>query len=332
MSNKHTILAAVAIAALSCVGGARVSRADAAYPYQGTQNFHVDGVVTMVDADRDRVTITASDGHVYNLDTDNTVIKLRDSSRPGDTGDLANGMHVEVNGRLLSKDIVAVDRLTVLAYNSRPSTYHDEPAPPMYRPVDRPVDMSPEPTAASAIGQKIRLRGTVENVNDADGLVVVRVNSHLRTVLVDHDTDLTDVPAVDDDHIGLRNGDRVTVSGRLRDDGTIRASALSLSRNIDTAVRDAGPVVQPVDEPSHQIVGRVSHESDKYMSRDIRVRVDSGREVTVHVGHNVRIQRDGRPISVHELQGGDVVRVIGASEDDGFHATRIDVLQQYEAE
>ena len=118
MSNRYksTLILAIGLAGLPLITAARSARADT-YPLQGSQNFHADGVVTMVDADRDRVTISASDGHQYNLDTDNTQIKLRDTSRPGDTGDLANGMHIEIAGRLLSKDIVAVDRLTVLAYN-----------------------------------------------------------------------------------------------------------------------------------------------------------------------------------------------------------------------
>ena len=152
------------------------------------------------------------------------------------------------------------------------------------------------------------------------------------TVVVDHSTDLTDVPSVDDDHIGLHAGDRVTVSGRLRYDGTITASAISLSRNIQTAGRQAVPMAPPIDEAPHQLVGRVSHESDKLLSRDIRIRIDGGREVTVHVPHETRVQRDGHPISVHELMGGDVLRVVGSYDDDGFRASRIDVLQEYQGD
>ena len=343
MSNRQqsAILAVTALVAIAVITSSNHVRASVAYPYQGTQNFHADGVVTMVDADRDRVSITADDGHQYNLDTDDTQIKLRDTSRPGDTGDLANGMHVEVTGRLLSKDIVAVDHLTVLAYNGPPvhqapiDRDGPAPAPAPSRPVG-PVDAHPAPPATIDAdvdqgGQKIRLRGTVENVDDQNGVVVVRVNTHLRTVLVDHDTDLTDIPSPDDDHMGLHPGDRVTVAGRLLGDGSVKAGAVSFSKNIQQAASTAGPIAPPTDEESpHQLVGRISHPSDRMLSRDIKIRVDGGREVTIHVPHDARIQRDGHVISVHELTGDDVIRAIGSYEDDGFKANRIDVLQQYQ--
>jgi hypothetical protein len=73
----------------------------------------------------------------------------------------------------------------------------------------------------------------------------------------------------------------------------------------------------------------VSKTSDRYLSRDIKVRMDSGREVTIHVPHDARVVRDGQPISVHDLTGDDVVRVIGSFNGDDFKATRIDVLRPY---
>ena len=99
-----------------------------------------------------------------------------------------------------------------------------------------------------------------------------------------------------------------------------------------SAEREPVPMAPPIDESPHQLIGRVTHESDKLLSRDIRIRTEGGREVTVHVPHESRVVRDGRPISVHELMGGDVLRVVGSYDDDGFRASRIDVLQEYQGD
>jgi hypothetical protein len=292
----------------------------------------------MVDADRDRVTISTSDGRQYNLDTGDCIIRLRTSSQPGETGDLVAGMHVRISGRLLAAGVVAADTVTVLPYSddhpsedrpTGPVAVSDEPAPP----VDNPP--------ASSADSHIRLRGTVESVDDDAGVVVVHVRDHARTVRIDHHTDLTDIPSPDDDHIGLHPGDRVTVSGMLHGDGTVTADAVSLSQNIDAArtnpdagykVREQGASGGDVDNNDHQIVGRVSHESDRLLSRDIKVQLEPDREITVHVPHDARVLRDGRPISVHELTEEDVVRVVGYWDGNDFHADRIDVLRTYQDE
>jgi hypothetical protein len=286
----------------------------------------------MVDPDRDRVTVTTPDGRLYNLDTDSTNIKLRDTDRPGNTGDLVVGMRVQVSGRLLATDVVAADQVIVLPYRNGtsrapalPTSQGDEGV--SVRPVSpvRPVGV--EPVGAPRSNRSaIRLRGTVENVDDDNGLVVVRVRDHTRTIVVDRHTDLTDIASPDDAHIGLHPGDRVTVSGTLRGDGTVTADVISLSRDLAGAV--AAPATTD-DFNTHQLVGRVSHQSNQYMSRDIKVRLESSRDVTVHVPHSARVLRNGYPISVHELSSDDVIRVIGSYDGDDFNATRIDVLQAY---
>jgi hypothetical protein len=333
MSLRQTLIAACALAVTPFLGA--VAHADN-YPLQGSQTFRAEGVVSMVDADRDRVTITTSDARQYNLDTGDCIIRLRTTSQPGETGDLVSGMHVRISGRLLAAGVVAADTVTVLPYSddhpaddhpTGPVAVSDEPAPPSDNP--------------SSAGTHIRLRGTVESVDDDAGVVVVHVRDHARTVKIDHHTDLTDIPSPDDDHIGLHPGDRVTVNGMLHADGTVLADAVSLSPNIDAArvnpdagykVRETAPSGGDV-ENDHQIVGRVSHESDKLLSRDIKVQLEPDREITVHVPHDARVLRDGRPISVHELTEEDVVRVDGYWDgNDDFQAQRIDVLRTYQDE
>lgn len=314
MFNKvwRLIVLGCGLAALPVLSAGTAARADS-YPYQGAQNFRIDGVVSMVDSDRDRVTITAPDGHLYNLDTSETNIKLRTTKAPGNTGDLAVGMHVRVSGRLLSSDIVAADQLTVLPYeSSRPTAPTASPA-------------APSPVSAAS---HIRLRGTVESVNDEDGVVTVHVNDHVRTIYVNDNTNLTDITGGDDNHIGVHPGDRITVSGTLRPDGSVTADAISQSR--DLGASESAPIRESSN--GHELVGRVTHESSPFMNRDIKVRIDPGREVTVHVQHEARVQRNGHPISVHNLTKDDVVRVLGFYDGDTFTASQIDVLSEYNGE
>ena len=74
----------------------------------------------------------------------------------------------------------------------------------------------------------------------------------------------------------------------------------------------------------------MTHPSNKYTSRDIKVRAASNQEITVHVPHGITVRRGSKDISVHELSTDDVVRVYGSYDGDGdFDATRIDVIQAY---
>jgi len=290
------------------------------YPFQGTENFRTDGVVSMVDSDRDRVTITAPDGRQYNLDTSDTHIKLLVTDRPGDTGDLVVGMHIRVTGRLLTAGVIAADQLDV-----RPYTGDSPQEPPA--PAPQP-STGPAPSPPVAAGH-IELRGSVASVDDELGLLVVHVRDHTRTVYVDNHTDLTGISSPDDAHIGVHPGDRVTVTGTLRGDGGVTADVIRMVRN--SAVAKAPPLGRDGDD-DHHLIGRVSRESDKYSTRDIKVRLDSDHDVTVHVPHEARVIRGGRPISVHELTVDDVVRVVGSYDGSDFTATRIDVLQPYSDE
>jgi len=142
----------------------------AGYVYGESQSFRTEGVVSMVDPDRDRATITTSDGRQYKLDTGDTMVRLRTTTQPGETGDLVVGMHVQVSGRLLSSNVVAADTVTVLPYDGNRPT---EPQP-SYRTVERADAPTPVPVGAD---KHIRLRGTVEGVDDQDGILTVHVRS-----------------------------------------------------------------------------------------------------------------------------------------------------------
>jgi hypothetical protein len=303
------------------------ARADDSYPFQNPAPFQANGVVTMVDGDRDRVNITTPDGISYSLDTDAADIRLRVTTKPGDTGDLVEGMRVSVVGRLLAPGIVAVDRLTVLPYTGTTLPY---PAPSIKRaqssnlragtPTPHPEVPRSVAESADVPGDHIHIRGTVQSVDDDAGIVTVDVNSHLRTIHVDDSTDLSAVPSTDDQHIGVQPGDPVNVSGTLLDDGSVNADAIS-------PYKDQGDVGANVANTASQLVGHVSQESNKFTTRDIKVLIDASHEVTVHVPRDAHVTRNGMPVSVHDLKIDDLVKVRGSFDGDDFNATRIDVLQ-----
>ena len=48
--------------------------------------------------------------------------------------------------------------------------------------------------------------------------------------------------------------------------------------------------------------------------------------------YSVRVSQRSASILRTSRRGGDVVRVIGSYEDDGFRASRVDVLQEYQGD
>lgn len=301
MQYKTSVgLVCLMLAVMTAAGRAR-GQGDS-YPYQGQANFVVSGTVTAVDIDRDRIALTADGGHAYTLDTYKANITLRGTDKPGMTADLVPGMRLRASGTRVSADIVEAGTVTVLPYvgGARPGG------------VQRPG----APTLAD---QSILLRGTVASVDSSRGAVVVRVNDHTRTVLVDERTDFQDIEyGGGSDRIPLKPGDRVTVAGTFARDGTVLASAVT---------RRAALLTGEAANHRGVLTGPVTHPSNHLTSRDIKVRVSVGQEVTIHVPRDTPIQRDGRPISVHSLSRNDVVRVEGAPDGDDFKASRIVVLR-----
>ncbi len=120
-------------------------------------------------------------------------------------------------------------------------------------------------------------------------------------------------PAPDSDSlIPLRPGDRATVSGIIRPDGTVVADTVR---------------VGPGDAQGVTLVGRVVRPAGRYGSRDIQVRSEDGSLVMVHVPDDVPVTRDDQPVSVHDLSEDDVVRVECFPDGDAVQATRISVVR-----
>jgi len=165
----------------------------------------------------------------------------------------------------------------------------------------------------------ITLRGTVVMIDTRHTAFVVKVKDHTRTVLLADDTDLSGLGKIPLQAFPVKIGDRVTVAGELQPNSTVLAAAITYSRSVPNRVT----IVLPHD---HVLVGRVSSTSNRYSSRDIKIRLADDREIKIKVPHGITIQRDGQPISVHDLHHDESVRVTGGYDGGAFQATRIEVV------
>ncbi|MDQ2686757.1 MAG: DUF5666 domain-containing protein [Armatimonadota bacterium] len=324
----RTPIVATTLLALGLAGGlssalpVRADRNDS-YPYQGQASFTLDGTVDKVDVDRDRVIVNGDDGRTYTLDTSRSSIALRGTSRRGETGDLVPGMRLHITGTRLSGDIVEADNVAVQPFRSVrptiPMPGHRSNAP--IRDSD-PYSQDSDPSYGDSQG--ISLRGTVDSVDNRRGSFVLRINDHTRTVYVNDRTDVSDIDRNSDsgNHVPLKAGDRISVAGVLQSDGTVTADTLS-ARNLT----DSGNNYRNDNSyrRGNQLQGVVTQTGNKLLSRDIKVRLSSGREVTVHVPKNISVRRNGRTISVHDLTSEDQVRIDGRYDGNDFKATRIEV-------
>ncbi len=248
---------------------------------------HLTGTLDSVDADGAHAVFVTDSGLRYTLDTAHPPVALQP------------GMRVQVAGEPLSDGTIQADQIQVLASG-------DGPIPERVR--------TPAPVAPSSSSDVIHLRGTVVSADQAHGSLVVRVNDHTRTVFVDDSTVVSQEPSAGQAAaavVPLNLGDRVTVSGIIRPDGTVVADTLQVGAAAPQGVDLTGAVVQP---------------SNRYYTRDIKIRVADGREVTVHVPSDTTVVRGGQPISVHALSNSDVVRVEGIPDGDDVQATRIEVV------
>lgn len=162
------------------------------------------------------------------------------------------------------------------------------------------------------------LRGTVTALDFRRGAFNLRVNDHLWTVYVTPDTNVTALEPQTADHFPVTLGERVSVGGPVQPDGTVLAVLLTQSRDI---VYTSGP-----DQPNRILFGRISSRSGRLRGRDIKIRNADGVETKIKVGHSILIRRVGRPISVHDLNGDDDIRVVGIRDGTDIKAARIDVL------
>ena len=269
----------------------------------GSRPFVTDGVVAHVDSTHDRLIINRDNGRPCLLDTSEADITLPDGSQ---SVTLSPGMRVHVMGRQISSGLVEVAQLRVLK-PGKPNA----PRPP-----------GPPAPQGTATGEDIQLRGTVDTIDTRRGAFVVRIRDHTRTIYLAGATDLSGMGLHDPNRFPVKPGDRVSVAGRLQPEGGVLAGAVSLSRVITL------PAAAPL--PSRVLFGRITSVGTRFTGRDIKILLADRREIKVKVGRGLSVRRDGRLISVHDLRGGDDVRVTGSFDGSDFKADRVDVLHREE--
>ena len=270
--------------------------------------FVQSGVLEKIDDERDRVIFRADTGQRYTLDMTDSTILLANTTRHGTLPDLRPGMRVHVSGQLLSPSIAEAMQVRVLGAK-------------VVRPTPRPAP-APSPTLESP--SVFTARGNVKLVDIKRGSFVLTVQDHTRTILLADDTDLAGLGKAEPQAFPVKIGDRVTVAGALQPDGTVLAGAISFSRDVTIPPRTFPP--RPRISQNQILVGRVSSTSDRFSSRDIKIRLEDDQEVKVKVPRGVAIRRDGQPLSVHDLRGGDLLRVSGKYEGEDFRAMRVEVV------
>ena len=270
--------------------------------------FVQSGVLEKIDDERDRVVFRADTGQRYTLDMTDSAISLANTTRHGSLPDLRPGMRIHVSGQLLSPTIAEAMQVRVLG-------------PKAIRPLPRPTPALPPTSTSPGI---FTVRGNVKAVDVKRGSFILTVQDHTRTILLADDTDLAGLGKAEPQAFPVKIGDRVTVAGVLQPDGTVLAGAISFSRDVTIPPRTFPP--RPRISQSQILVGRVSSTSDRYSSRDIKIRLEDDQEVKVKVPRGVAIRRDGQPLSVHDLRGGDLLRVSGKYEGEDFRASHMEVV------
>ena len=272
----------------------------------GSRPFVTDGVVAHVDSTHDRLIINRDNGRPCLLDTSEADITLPDGSQ---SVTLSPGMRVHVMGRQISSGLVEVAQLRVLK-PGKPNA----PRPP-----------GPPAPQGTATGEDIQLRGTVDTIDTRRGAFVVRIRDHTRTIYLAGATDLSGMGLHDPNRFPVKPGDRVSVAGRLQPEGGVLAGAVSLNRVVTLP-----PAATPL--PDRVLFGRITSVGSRFTGRDIKIRLADASEIKVKVGRGLSVRRDGRGISVHELRGGDDVRVTGSYDGKDFKADRVDVLHRDDKE
>ncbi len=163
-----------------------------------------------------------------------------------------------------------------------------------------------------------KLRGTVTALDFRRGAFTLLVKDHLWTIYVTPDTDVVALGTINADRFPVTLGGRVSVGGPVQPDGTVLAVLLTQSRDITYT---SGP-----EQPDRILFGRISSRSGRLRGRDIKIRSADNVETKIKVGHGILIRRTGRPISVHDLNGDDDIRVVGTRDGKDIKAARIDVL------
>ena len=184
-------------------------------------DYIVDGAVESVSRADDRVTLMGTDNRRYLIDVYGADIVLGGSRRPGETADLARGMHVEVIGTLLGRTLVESRYLRVLPDSAPvpaplPVELPPLPAAPL------PVELPPAPAQP-----QLNVDVSVRDVDTARAQATVLGDNDKRYTL---DLQGTDIILLGSERMGtpadLSRGMRLRLIGVYLPSGNVEADRL----------------------------------------------------------------------------------------------------------
>lgn len=158
----------------------------------------------------------------------------------------------------------------------------------------------------------VTLTGRVRDVDQKKGRIGLDSNRGRITVVTERHTDIREGSRkrnVKD----IRKGDHLVVTGRTGSRSTITANTIKIngsdSRN-DRSYRAA-------------LTGEVTRSTSRW-NRKLTVRTPRG-EVSVEVKRDAKVIRNGRSISVHDINTGETIRATGIWQGNSYTAERVDV-------
>jgi hypothetical protein len=193
---------------------------------------------------------------------------------------------------------------------------------------DRPSDdyylRNPDRSARDRAGTSVVLSGTVSSIDRDRESIRLRTRRGLQTVELYDGTRLLDDSGRRASLSDIRVGDELQVSGAERN-GRIVADRVTLLVPVGTRYpndyREAAPYA-----PHRVIVVGTVRTPTYDVGRQVKVRTSDG-DISVDVDPHTPITAYSDRISVHELERGDRVRVVGEwTGTDRLRADRIDVL------
>lgn len=278
--------------------------ADARYRVEAkSSGFLITGPASNVDRLRETFEVTDR-GVTYTVLTGRASIQL-DTGTIGATQDLRDSFYVQVSGEQLSARTILAT--TVVVLNEKAASAADSRS---YRPNDY-IETSGLVTGVSASSREIDVR-----TDDGNFALMVRPDTVIRRYI--YVTDIGDI----------NEGDDVSFSGRMAQDGRIVAARIQVSASGNKARPVGSKAYRPtyLSAVSHgredSIEGGITSPPSSF-DRTLMLSTEFGeRRVDVLKSAEVRIDR--LPASVHDLTKGDRVRVFGTWDGDTMVATRVE--------
>lgn len=265
-----------------------------------------------------RLLVRSDDDRLYTVRASGVPVELSG----GDLGrwsDLRVGQQVDVFGTILDDRTVDASHIRITGGRPTDRVYRDEDE--VYR-RDSSSDYRYRDDRYLPRTSPVEVLGTVSSVDRERESIRLRTRRGLRTVELFDDTIVRLDSGRRADLRDVRAGDELSVRGRVRGERIVADSVTVLSRS-----RGAYPAERdyPYGSRQAEVITGTIRGSTYYLSRRITVRTIDG-DVTVEVDRDTPIYELGDRISVHELESGDRVRIVGRWSGAGrFAADRIEV-------